>query len=250
MLNIRKTATIIGLSAVLAVNPGLAFAQSASPASAPNARQQARLTRLHARCDQEIDVRVNSLNKLNTTVGNLKKLSSAQISQFQSEIQTDINALTILKAKCDADTDLPTLISDIKSIFNNYRVYAVFMPQIRLLAAADRMDITADLLSDYANKLQFRIQSQGNPANLVSLLSDMQAKIADARTQYGNVISQIIPLSPSSFPGSNPVLQNARGEIKTGAGDLKTAWQDAKQIRQGLKSLGGTSITSSPSPTP
>ena len=253
MLDIKKIASIIGLSAVMVVSPGLSFAQNASPTASPRGRfqanQQVRLTRLHTRCDQEIDTRINNLNSLNTTIGNFKKLSSAQKSQFQGEIQTDISGLTSLKAKCDADTDVATLTSDIKSIFTNFRVYAVFMPQIRLLAAADRMDVTADLLSDYAGKLQFRIQQQGNPANLVTLLNDMQAKIADARTQYANVISQITPLSPSSFPGSNPTLQNARAEIKTGSQDLRAAFQDSKQIRQGLKSLGGTSITSSPSPT-
>ncbi len=252
MPDVKKIISIIGLSAVLALNPGLAFAQS-SPAGSPASRrlenQETRLTRLHARCDQEVNVRINNLNGLNTAVGNLKKLPSAQISQFQNEIQTDINGLTSLKAKCDADTDAPTLISDIKSIFTNFRVYAVFMPQVRLLAAADRMGVTVDLFSDYANKLQYRINQQGNPANLTALLTDMNAKIADAKTQYTNVINLISPLSPSSFPGSNPTLKSARTDLKTGYADLRAAFQDSKQIRQGLKSLGGTSITSSPSPT-
>ena len=253
MLNISKAINILGLTAMLALTPGVAFAQSASPTSSPNPRQSARiaarLTVLHARCDNEITMRVNSLTTLNTNVGQLKKLSSSQISQFQSEIQTDITNLNTLKAKCDADTDVTTLISDIKSIFTNYRVYAVFMPQVRLLAAADRILTTADLLTDYQGKLAYRVSQQGSPSNLVALINDMQSKITDARTQANNVISMVTPLSPSSFPGSNPTLQSARTDVKTGATDLRNAYQDGLQVRQGLKSLGGTSITSSPLPT-
>ena len=253
MLSISRAVSILGLSAMLALTPATAFAQTTTPTSSPNARQSARiaarLANLHARCDQEITVRVNNLTTLNTNVGQLKKLSSSQIAQFQSEIQTDITNLNTLKAKCDADTDVPTIITDVKSIFTSYRIYAVFMPQVRLLAAADRVLTTADLLSDYEGKLAFRVGQQGNPSNLTSLLTDMQEKIADAKTQANNVISMVAPLSPSSFPGSNPTLQSARTDVKTAYSDLRNAYQDGLQVRRGLKSLGGTSITSSPSPT-
>ncbi len=253
MANIKALITFFGLAAMLIANPAVIFAQTASPSPSLNPRQTQRLdermTRLHQRCDTEISTRLTNLNNLNNVVGQLKKLSPSQVLQFQTEIRTDITNLTNLKTKCDADTNPTTLISDIKSIFTSYRVYAVFMPQVRLLAAADRTATTVDLFNDYSSKLAYRINAQGNPANLVSLLNDMNAKIADAKTQYTNAINLVSPLSPSSYPGSNPALISARTDLKTAYQDLRASFADAKQIRQGLKSLGGTSITSSPSPT-
>ena len=250
--DIKKILSIIGLSAVLALNPAIALAQTASPLITPknSAGQAERLANLHSVCDTQVANRVDLLNRLLVRVNGLKRLSANEKSQFSSEIQTDINNLNQIKTKCDSDTTLPILRADVRTIYTNLRIYAVFAPQVRLLVAADSLDYVDGLLAGYSTKLQFRINQQGNPANLTSLLNDMNAKISDAQTQYTNAENLILPLNPASYPNSNQVLQNARTDIRNGASDLRSAWQDAIQIRQGLKSLGGTSITSSPSPTP
>ncbi len=114
------------------------------------------------------------------------------------------------------------------------------------------MGVTADNLTTLSEKLQTRIQTAQaagkNVSSLSSLLSDMNAKIASAKAQYVDVENQISPLTPASYPGSTATLQDARSKIKSGAADLKTAWQDAKQIVQGLKSLKKAGPTASPSP--
>lgn len=250
--DIKKILSIVGILAVLALNPAFAFAQTASPLVTPKnfAGQTERLTNLHSVCDTQVANRVDLLNRLLVRVNGLKRLSDNEKSQFSSEIQSNINSLNQIKAKCDADTTLATLRVDVRSIYTNLRIYAVFAPQVRLLVAADSLDYVDGLLASYSAKLQFRINQQGNPANLTSLLNNMNAKIADATTQYANAENLILTLNPANYPSSNQVLQNARTDIRNGASDLRTAWQDAIQIRQGLKSLGGTSITSSPSPTP
>lgn len=236
-----KKLIITSITVGLLMSPNLAFAQTVTPTPTTD-----KMANLHSKCDSEIDKRLIDLNKALTRINSLKKLSSDQKAQYSSEINTDISGLTSLKAKCDADIDLTTLRSDYNSIFTQYRIYAVFLPQIHLLTASDTMGVTADQLSDLANKLQTRISQAGNPSNLTSLLSDMQAKIADSKTQYSDVESQVTPLTPQSFNtdpnGTKNILKNAHQEINTGAKDENTAWQDAKQIRDGLKS--------SPIPTP
>lgn len=239
-MNIRMKATLVVTGIIMyLVFPGLILAQTAS--ASPNSNQIQRLSDLHTKCDSDINQRLTGLNSAQSRISGLAKLSPAQKNQFSSEIQADVTGLTTLKTKCDGDTDLKTLRADYQSVFTQFRIYAVFLPQLNLLAASDTMDVTTDKLSDLANKLQTRIQSAGNPSNLSSLLSDMNSKVTDARLQYQNVQSQITPLTPNSFNtdpnGTTSTEQNARSEIKTGASDLQAAFSDAKQIIQALKGM-------------
>ena len=249
-----KLQTIIttgSIAAMIALSPMAAFAQTTpgARAQARTANQTTRLATLHTTADTAISKRLTDLNTAQTRINGLVKLSSDKKSQYSGEISGDISALTALKGKVDGDTDAETLRTDYRTIFTTYRVYAEFLPQLHLLTASDTMDVTADKLSDLATKLQTRIQSAGSPANLTSLLSDMQAKVADAKTQYSNAQTQVTSLTPQSYDsnptGTKTTLATARGEIKTGAGDVKTALSDAKQITQALKTS-----TINPTPTP
>jgi len=235
-IDIKKNLLVLGVLGSLLVLPSAAFAQTASPTPATQAQ---RISDLHTKCDDAISQRLASLNSTSTRINGLAKLSASDKAKFSGEIATDLSGLTALKAKCDADTDLATLRADYQSVFTQYRIYAVFLPQLNLLVASDTMSVTTDKLNTLATDLQARIQTAGNPSNLTTLLADMQAKIADAKTQYGNVESQITPLTPNSFNtdpnGTKTIETNARGEIKTGSADLKAAYQDALQIRTGLK---------------
>lgn len=248
---LTRLITTSSLALVLLATPVIASAQTVTttPKSAQRAANQAaRLAKLHTEADSAIADRIASLNSASTRVNGLVKLSSDQKTQYQGEITADVNALTSLKTKADADTDIPTLRSDYRSIFTTYRIYAEFLPQLHLLVATDTMGVTDDKLSDLAVKLQSRIQADNNPSNLASLLSDMQTQVSNAKNLYGTVQSQITPLTPQSYD-SNPTqttatIKNARSEIKEGATDLKTAFSDAKQIVQALKA------SKSPTPTP
>lgn len=223
------------------------------PTSATRAadRQNQQLTGLKVRADQELNRRIAALNKLLVRLSEMKKLSPDQIATFKSQIQAEITSLTNLKAKTDADSDLPTLQADKKSIVASYRIFALFIPKMQLLAAADRMEIIADKLSDLATTLQSKIQqaqeSGKDVTALQSSLSDMQAKLVDAKVQYNAVITEVTPLIPEGYPENKTILQDARLKLKAGAADLKTAHQDAKTIITGLK---GMKVKLTPSVSP
>lgn len=246
-MTMKTLITSVGVTAAVLASPSLVFAQTASPAL--NAKQTARLSSLHIAADTAITARLTSLNSASARINGLAKLSSDQKAQFNGQITTDINALTALKSKADADTDLTTLRADYRSIFTTYRIYAEFLPQLHLLIASDTMGVSADKLTQFATKLQSRVQAAGNPSNLTSLLSDMQAKNADADTQYKNVQSQVSQLTPQGYDanpsGTTSILKGARSEIQTGANDLKASWADAKQIMQALKAMHTSASPSS-----
>jgi len=199
---------------------------------------------LRKRANQEITRRVTSLTELITKINGLKKLSQANKTALINKVQEEITSLNNLKTKIDADTDLITLRADVKSIVQSYRVYAFFIPQIRILSAADVMSQSADNLTTLANKLESLINKSGATGDtLTSLqdyLSNMRAKIKEANDIYQSVQAEVLALTPAGYPTNKTALEGARTKLKTGTKALKAARDDAKQIVKVLRSLNIT----------
>lgn len=210
---------------------------------APIALQQ-NIANLKQRADAEIIRRVTSLTELITKINALKKLSATDKSDLTAKLQTEIDSLNALKIKIDSDTDFPTLKTDVQSIIQSYRIYALFFPEIRILIAADAMSTTAGNLTTLSTKLQTLIAASGATGDtltsLQSLLADMQAKIKDANDLYQAVKTELLALTPQGYPGNRTTLMDARTKLRTAATDLKAARDDAKQIVKILRSLKKT----------
>lgn len=243
-----------------------AYAIERSETATPGAnkllqRQQAKgvvtdskTTNLKERAAKEITRRLTSLNKLIEKINRLKKITDAQKSSFVSQIQTEITNLNTLKTKIDADTDLVTLKADVQPVIKSYRIYALFMPKIHILTAADELDNLSEKLSTIATKLETRIReanARGSDTTaLNSLPTDIKSKISDTKTQAKNARNVILPLTPEGYPGNLIVLKAARTMLLTGKKDLQTARKDALTIIQGLKALNKISPTPTPTSTP
>lgn len=256
------------ISVLIFVSPNFAFAQdsTATPTPLPtrgsNVRDHIkarisvavdeRVSNLKQRADSEIARRVTALNGLISRISQIKKLTNTQKADFTSKIQAQIDALNALKTKIDTDTDLTTLKTDVKSIVDSYRIFLVFMPQIRLLGAADRLSTVASDLTALSAKLETRIsdaKSLGkDTVQLDTYLTDLNSKVAEAQTESSAVINEILPLTPDGYPGNRSIVLDARAKIKTGTNDVKTARQDALNIVKQLKLWG--SITVTPTSTP
>lgn len=237
----------------------VAYAQQTSTNSAINTQttQDQKIANLKARASQEIDRRITAMNNAITRITNAKRISANDKSALITQIQTQIATLTSLKTKINADTDLATLRTDVQSIVTSYRIFVLFLPKTHILAAADSMLTTADQAATLAAKLQSRITTAQNAGKdvtaLTTALTDMQTKIADAKTQANNAIAAVTPLTPDGYPDNKATLQSARGMLLVGRQDLTGARQDAKTIMEGLKALRVTPLvtgtTASPSAT-
>lgn len=222
--------------------------QTASP-SAGNS--QSTLNTLRTKADAEIDRRTLALTNLITKLGTLKKVTPDQRTTFTTNIQTEITNLKTLRTKIDADTDVTTLKTDVGSIITSYRVFALYLPQVSMLAASDKVLNIIDTITPITGKLQTRIQQKQTAgqsvASMQATLTDLQTKLTDASTQANSVITNITPLAPTGYPGNKPALQNARAMLQTAFQDLKTVSSDAKTIIQALKSpAAGNLNTASP----
>ncbi len=218
------------------------------------------LDHIKARANMELTRRLAALQKLTTRLQDVKRLTADQKSMLISEVQAQITTLTNLQTKIQADTDLQTLQADKQSIIFSYRIFALYIPKMQIIAAGDRMLDLTDKYSSVSSKLQTRLsEAQGkgiNVASLQLLVADMQAKIADAKTQAQNAINAVLPLSPDGYPGNKTILQSARQMLDTGHHDQMDAFHDLQGIIQGLRDLlkGGTpspqaSGSATPSPS-
>ena len=198
---------------------------------------------LRQRAEKEITRRVTFLNELITKLNTIKKISSAEKTDLQAQIQAQIDGLNALRTKINADTDNVTLKTDVKSIIDNYYIFLFFRVKVSLLIAGDRSSTVVSSLNGIYTKLQTRVNqvqtSGGDLIVLNSLLSDMNAKITDATTQITVTQTELTPLTAQGYPGNKTTLTDARSKIKNVNDELKTAYKDAMQIRT---DLGGEKI--------
>jgi hypothetical protein len=223
---------------------------------ATNAAEKASSTMLRAKekANKEIDRRIKGLDKLVERVKKAKKLTDAQKASLTKLVQDQKTALMDLKAKIAADTDLATLRADIQSIGKSHRIYALVLPQIEVIATADRALTLADTIAALGVKLQARIteaQAAGKDVTaLNALMTSLNAQVSDAKTKAQAAIDLVLTLTPDNgdqakFAANRKALQDARVKVREAHKALSEARHDASDITKALREFnGGKSATS------
>ncbi len=236
---------MIALAAALSLglSPAFALADTGSTTATGNATA-AFSTRAKSHADQEIERRTANLNDLISHVQGIKNLSDADKASIANAVTNQVNALAALKTKIDADTDLATLKTDVKSITDSYRIYALVLPQIRIITAADRIVTIVKEMQQLSSKFQTRIaaaQSAGaDVAAATAALTDFNAKVADAGVQAQAAVTEIVSLVPDNGDKTvrsknTTALKDARTKIVAAQKDLAAARHDAAIIVSTLK---------------
>lgn len=256
---LKKALAILSLTGItLTSGYSAVLAQSATNSGQLNraANQQQRISNLQTKADMEINRRLSSLNNALSRLNNSQKLTAADKATLTGLIQTDITNLTALKAKIDADTDLPTLRTDVQSIVKDYRIYALIMPKGGIAVAADRVLSYADKLTALSTKLQnitLKLQAQGKDTSAIqSSITDLNAQIKDAQTQAQAAHDTVMSLTPDGYPGNKATLQTAIADLKTARNDLQKGRLDIQAAVAAIKTLRGQNPGSlaTPSATP
>lgn len=240
-LLIQGATIFTGISMLaLIVIPGFAHAEGAYTTSSTTiaTRQQ----KLQTKGSSETEARITSLNQLISRINSLINVPSDDKSSLESNLQTEITDLTNLESRIATATNTTTLKNDDASITESYRVYALVMPQARIIAAADRAETIAGMLNAVATQLQSRITSIPSGTNTTAWqtsLTDLQAKTADAITQAKAAIALVTPLVPDQgdatvMTSNKTALTNARADIKNASTDLTAARSDAKSVILGI----------------
>ena len=218
------------------------------------------IARLKEKAVREIDRRIASLTKLIERINAVKRLTTDQKNTMVGQITTEITNLTTLKTKISGDTDIVTLRTDVQSIVKSYRIYALYIPKITIIANADKiLNLIEGEMATLTAKLQLRIdeaKAKGiNVDAMVSLMTQRKEKLDEATTQANNAIAKVTALTPDGWPGNISELQAARDMLKTARKDLNDAQKFASQVRVQLVQVKPTKTpkptsTITPTPTP
>ena len=224
---------------------------------ASSSTPQERMQKTEDRGEAMIGQRIDGLNKLLARIQGLKNVSDAAKASISATVQAEIADLTNLKAKIAADTSTTTLKADTQSITKAYRIYALIMPQLSILAAADRVGTIAGMMDTVVAKIQTRLAADaaasGN-ASVQSALADITAKVADARAQATAATTEVSTLKPDNgdqtvMASNTAALKDARSKIQTANKDLQAARKDVgtivKVLIDDLKSMTKTSSSTS-----
>lgn len=240
------------LAALSLIAPAFALAETATGTSTPPAAvKTAAMTRMEGKAGQEIDRRVTNLNDLLSRVDGIKNLSASDKSSISSAITNQVNGLTQFKSKIAADADLAAMKADVKSITDAYRIYALVLPQVRIIAAADRVVTVAAGMQELAAKLEARIsaaQSAGTDMTAAAnTYADYNAKIADAGAQAQAAVNGIATLVPDNgdkakMAANTAALKAARTAIVAAQKDLAAARKDAATIIAAVKGQPTTPV--------
>lgn len=251
-----KTLGVLATSAALLV-PSFAFAVDAGAAvgatvttpaagATVSVAVTAKTEKQRAIGEREIDRRVEALAALITRVGDLKRLNADAKTSVVTSLTAQGQALTALKAKIAADTDEATLKADVKSVTDAYRVFALVIPQGRIVVMADTEVYVSDALLTLGAKLDARLkaaQTAGKDVTaLGAQLTDLGTKATDAKTQAQAAIALIANLQPdggdkTKMEANLKALNDARAKLKLGRDDIAAARQDAIKIVNALKEM-------------
>jgi hypothetical protein len=201
--------------------------------------------------DLRIQERITALEKLKLTAQNHTSLTDAQRNTIINDANSNESGLKDLKTRLDGETDLKAAAADVKSIYSQFRIYAVVLPRDygEILLFHEQNIITR--MNDAEPTIEDLIQQDQDAGHdvskLNSLYQDYKNKLADA-TDNTNKAQGLIPsLTPANYPGTDQTLRTYHLDLKTARVDLKGAADDLHQMYQILKAdLGSLK----PTPTP
>lgn len=220
-------------------------------------RQENNLTNLKTRADKAIDNRIAQLNRLLGRIQNDSRLSADEKSTLSANIQTDITGLTSLKAKIDADTDITVARTDVKSI-GNFKIFAVVVPQTRILITIDNLSALTLRLQGLTPKIQDLInnlKSQGKDVSgLQPLLDDINAQLSTINSKLSSDKATVLAVTATS-PNAQATFVSTRQDLASVRQLFAKIRADIAQMRVAFKgavhnTTGGPTSSPTVSPSP
>jgi len=149
-LRTAVVATAVLCAALVATAPAYAGAAPAH-AAAPSARPLDAVKPLDAAklaVTRRIDLRLATLKRLAATLGDAKQVNAAHRGTLNGLVGDQTAGLTALRAKVGAEATTAAVKSDAQDMVDDYRVFILTGPKVRLTAAIDTEEAVLDRLHD------------------------------------------------------------------------------------------------------
>jgi hypothetical protein len=142
----RIVRTSVVATAVLATALGVAGPASAAAPKSLDTAKNAVTTR--------IDLRLTALKKFSDALAGAKEVQSAHRSTLTSLISEQTTDLTALKGKVGTETTAAGVRTDAKAMVDDFRVFILTGPKVRLTAAIDTEQVIAGKLGTKATPVK------------------------------------------------------------------------------------------------
>jgi hypothetical protein len=233
LVSIMSLSTSVGLGSASALS-NMPKSTAASSGSSTSATQTAAVQAIITRGDKEIERRLTTLNGLSSLISSSTKISAANKASLTTEVSSEITGLTSLKTTLDAATTVDSAKTSAKSIFSDYRVYALIVPKINLIKAADNQQLVESKLTILESTLSTKVNATTNSSlqgDLASMISDTQS----AQALSVSVESGVIGLQPADYNADHTLLMQYFTKLKTALAANQAAAQLGKTIISSIK---------------
>jgi hypothetical protein len=233
--------TLVGLSstAFAAESTGPAAATSSNTAApAPGQHGQQSLTAIQQRAAAAIARRLASLSVAINDVNNSSAISSGDKTTLLATLNGDVTGLTALGTTIAADTTAQQALTDSKTIFTGFRVYALALPQVHFAAAADTITVTVlPKLTDAQTKLAALlagVDSGKNTPAVQAAMADLATQITAITGATNGLSATVLAYTPAQYDANHALLSPARASLAISRNDVHTARGDIATVTKAL----------------
>lgn len=243
----RRTRALIGVSAAVATlatgvaAPAFADSGTTSPTTGTTRSGSTEAPCLHtvqAWTAHAVNRREATITRLTDRVKANQHLSASDSSALLGTLSADGPALTQIGQTVTADTTCTQARTDAKTILTGYRIYAVVVPQVHLVLAADNGLYAVSRLQDSVPTLQKAIADEQAAGKDVSAaqtaLTDLQAQISAASQAFTAAAPAALALTPADWNANHDITAPVRDQVKTGRTALRAGLKDLHTATQVL----------------
>ncbi len=203
-------------------------------------------TRIQARGAQLIKERVKSLNQNAEAVAKAKGLTADQKTAFSMFFSGKVVELNALGVKIASSTEASSTKALVSSIFTDFRVYAIVLPQVRLQKRIYEVQNHIAKLSETFVKVQTKIDEAKANGKDVTVwqknLDDAKTLVTTDTTKLTALMTQINALKPSDYgTTSKSTIETVNSGVKSVAKDLNSIGKKVRRPENMKKVVNSTS---------
>jgi hypothetical protein len=220
--------------------PGLATASSPSSSTSgipPLAR---------TRAETAINVRITAVDAALTVVKQTGWFAGSDQGSLENILSGDLDGngqepgLNALLTTIKNETDSTKFEAEVKSIYGDYRIYALALPQVHLVRANDRLSVdTVPTLEQLSGDLKTAIAQEATEGKDVTAaqeaVKDMDAQISTIQQKTGGTSAGLLALTPADWNANHGVVLPFRQDVRAAAAAAKQARQDGRAALKDLQ---------------
>lgn len=189
----------------------------------------------------EIERRVVRLSTAIERINASTKLSDSVKQQMILSLQAEIDSLSDLQSTIETEVDEDVVREEVAKIRESYNVFAVYMPKVATLRAAEKVLSISDRMTLAKMRLLTQVSTLASTGEdtteLEQLLTDAEESIESASENAQDVFDTVLSLSPERYPQNRTQFQTARQSLQTARLSLIEAQSSLRDVYTQLQAL-------------